>query len=147
MKNIKELTIKEATQILEFVFHNKEYSVTSLSFEPIFDKDGKQNITFSCDSIIGILYHNGQDRCLLHFYNTKVILWLYNNGYDIKDLLESSAHLSQLSNDFDSFALAIHSLVDKQNHVKEDKKHLYTLEYVLENLTKYLNKYYFKDYI
>lgn len=149
MKKIEELTEAEAREILEFTFPNKkdyEKYFRGLSLKPVIDEEGRQQVTFGMRPIIGIQYHNGQDNCILHFDNTKVVLWLYKNGYDITDMLEMNSHFSEMETDFENFAFAIHWLREKRNHIDEDKKHLYTLEYVLEELKKYNEKYYYKDY-
>lgn len=149
MKKIEELTEVEAREILEFVFPKKEsYEkyFTGLSLKPVITEDGSQQVTFGLRPIIGIKYHNGQDNCILHFDNTKVVLWLYKNGYDITELLEMNSHFSEMESDFENFSFAIHWLIEKRKHIEEDKKHLYTLDYVIEELKKYNEKYYYKDY-
>ncbi len=145
IKNIKDLSEDEAIQILEFVYSNNEYSFTKISFDRKITKDGEQ-ITFNGRSIIGIEYHNGQDNCILHFDNSKAILWLYKNGYDITEQLEENSYFSEMEKDFENFSFNIYWLVDKRNHIKKNKIHLYTLDYVLDELKKYNDKYYYKNY-
>ena len=146
-KNIKELTEDEAKQILEFAYpKEKDNWFRKLSFEPKITEDGKQQVTFGMRSIIGIEYHNGQDNCILHFDNTRVVLWLYKNGYDITELLEANSYLSEMEKDFENFSFAIHWLGETRKHIAKDKEHIYTLDYVLEELKNYNDKYYYKDY-
>ena len=94
-KNIKELTLEQAREILEWVYPNQTdltnptnytYDCTGLSFDPILTPDGGEQITFGGKSLIGIKYHNGQDYCLLPFDDTKVIFWLYQHNFEIEDI-------------------------------------------------------------
>lgn len=155
MKNIKELTEKEAMEILESVYPGKtnlsspksyEYWVTGISFEPVKAEGGGQYVTFGMRSIIGIKYHNGQDNCILHFDNTKVVLWLYKNGYDIQEFLESNSHFSQMENDFENFAYAVYCLGKGEEMFREDKKQNWTLDYVKKKCNELYTEYYLKDY-
>lgn len=144
MKNINDLTEKEAKEILEFVFPDKkdyEKYFREISFEPVFDEDGKHRITFGFRPIIGILYHNGQDNCILHFDDSKAVLWLYKNGYDITEMLEKNSYFSDMENEFFKCKSAIYSLNRRQESIPEDKKHLFTLEYVLKELKRIEDKY------
>jgi hypothetical protein len=146
MKNIIDLTEEEGKQILEFVYPDKERnSFTKLSFEPTLTGNGEQ-VTLGMRSIIGILYHNGQDNCILHFDNSKVVLWLYKNEYDITSLLEKNFYFSEMEQDFENFSYAIHWLGEQRKHIEKDRQHEYTLEYVLKEMDEYNEKYYFKDY-
>ena len=80
-----DMTLDEAKQILEFAYpKDKDNWFRKLSFEPKITEDGRQQVTFGMRPIIGIEYHNGQDNCILHFDNTKVVLWLYKNGSSIR---------------------------------------------------------------
>jgi hypothetical protein len=151
MKKIEELTEEEAREIFSFVYppENEKYKYhwfKELKKEPIINEDGSQRVTFSLRPIVGILYHNGQDNCVLHFDNTKVVLWLYKYGYDIENLLETNSHFTEMESDFESFSFAIHWLAEKRKHIPEDKKELYTLDYIFAELKKYNEKYYYKDY-
>ncbi len=148
MKNIKELSSDEAAQILDFVYPNSGdlYWFQKLSFEPIVSEDNKQQITLGGRSIIGIKYHNGQDNCILHFDNTKVVLWLYKNGYDITDLLESNSYLTEMENDFDDFAFNIQWMAKGEDSFRDDVKKNWTLDYVKKRCKELVDKYYYKDY-
>ena len=95
MKTIRELTFQDAEHILEYVFPNQtplsnpksyEKCVLGIDFEPVKLEDGYQ-VGWDGRFITGITYHNGQDKCILHFDDIKVISWLYKNGYDISSLL------------------------------------------------------------
>src|ERR1035437_3072833 len=125
-KNIKELTEDEAKQILEFVYPNKDNLFRELSFEPKITEDGRQQVTLGMRSIIGIEYHNGQDGCIIHFDNTKVVLWLYKNGYDITQLLETNSYLSEMETDFENFAYEIDWLSKGEEGFREDVKQNWT---------------------
>lgn len=146
-KNIKELTEDEVKQILEFVYPNdKNNRFRKLSFEPKITEDGKQQVTLRMRSIIGIEYHNGQDNCILHFDNTKVVLWLYKNGYDITELLEANAYLSEMEIDFENFAFGIDWVSKGEEGFREGYKQNWTLEYVTKKCKELLEKYYYKNY-
>ena len=147
MKNIKELTEDEAKDILKFVYPNEKYYwFKKLSFEPVITEDGKQQVTFGMRPIIGIEFHDGQDNCILHFDNTKVVLWLYKNGYDITELLEANSYLSQMEKDFEIFAFAIEWMSKGEEGFKDGFKQNWTLEYVTKKCRELLDKYYYKDY-
>ena len=146
-KNIKELTEDEAKQILEFTYpKNKDNLFRKLSFEPKITDDGKQQVTFDMRSIIGIEYYNGQDYCVLHFDNTKVVLWLYKNGYDITELLESNSYLSEMERNFENFSFEVIWLAKGEEGFREDVKHNWTLDYVKQKCKELVEKYYYKDY-
>jgi hypothetical protein len=146
-KNIKELSEDEAKEILKFVYPNDEYNwFKKLSFEPVITENGKQQITFGGRSIIGIEFHNGQDNCILHFDNTKAVLWFYKNGYDITELLEANSYLSQMEKDFENFAFAIEWMSKGEEGFKDGFKQNWTLEYVTKKCRELLDKYYYKDY-
>lgn len=136
-KNIRELTELEAKEILLFVFgQDKEADFMSLSFDVHPGPNGEgQYITFDGRSIIGIEYHNGQDRCILHFDNTKCVLWLYKHGYDITELLEKNAYMSEMEKDFSNMAFGIYQMI----HGRFEKDHKKRCE-------ELYNKYYIKDY-
>lgn len=147
MKKIEELTEVEAEEILKFVYPDEKYNwFKKLSFEPVIEKDGSQRVTFGMRSIIGIEYHNGQDNCILHFDNTKVVLWLYKNGYDVADLLEANSHYSEMETDFENFAFGISWMAKGEEGFREGSKQNWTLEYVTKKCKELLERYYYKDY-
>jgi len=146
-KDIKDLTEAEAEQILKFVYPNKkDNSFSGLHFKRIKNEDGSEDMTFSFRPIIGIEYHNGQDRCILHFDNTKVVLWLYKNGYDITELLEHNSYLSEMEKDFENFAFEIKWLGMGEDGFRDGFKQNWNLDYVTKKCEELNNKYYFKDY-
>jgi hypothetical protein len=147
MKNIKELTEEEAKEILKFVYPNDEnHWFKKLSFEPVITENGKQQITFGGRLIIGIEFHNGQDNCILHFDNSKAVLWLYKNGYDITELLEANSYFSQMEIDFENFAFAIEWMSKGEEGFRDGFQQNWTLEYVTKKCRELLDKYYYKDY-
>jgi len=146
MKNIKELTEKEAKEILEFVYPGEKYHLRSISFEPVICEDGRQQLTFGLRSIIGIEYHNGQDKCILHFDNTKVVLWLYKNGYDILEQLETNKHLSEMESDFEIVGYELDCMSKGEEGFREGYKQNWTLDYVKERCKELVDKYYYKMY-
>jgi hypothetical protein len=147
MKKIEELTEVEAEEILKFVYPDEKYNwFKKLSFEPVIEEDGSQRVTFGMRSIIGIEYHNGQDNCILHFDNTKVVLWLYKNGYDITDFLEANSYLSEMEADFENFSFAISWMAKGEDGFREGSKQNWTLEYVTKKCKELLERYYYKDY-
>lgn len=138
MKKINELTEDQAKEIIEFVYPDKGYFLQGLSFEPEFNKEGHEHVTFGMRSQIGILYHSDQDKCILHFDDTKVVLWLYNNGFDIKEILEMNDYMSEMENDFDNAMFEVHFTLEhwgKYNMKKLEKK-----------FKKIVEEYYSKDY-
>jgi hypothetical protein len=146
-KNIKELTEDEAKKILDFVYLNdKDNWFKKLSFEPEITEEGREQVTFGMRLITGIEYHNGQDNCILHFDNTKVVLWLYKNGYDITDLLEDNSYMSEMEIDFENFSFGIDSLSKGEEGFRDGFKKNWTLGYVTEKCKELLEKYYYKDY-
>ncbi len=145
MKKINELTEEEGKEILKFVFPDKDYQFLQLSFEKQFNEDGNEWVTMGFRSIIGILYLNDYpDRCLLHFDDTKVVLWLYKNGFEILEQLEQNQNLTKLEQHFDEFIYGVHSLRIRKELVSEEVKSLITLEYVLKNLKELEDRYYSK---
>lgn len=153
-KDIKRLSNDDAKQIFEYVFppsndRYRHYTFTDVSLEAVLTENGQQ-VSLGLRPLVGINYHNGQDRCILHFDNTKVVSWLYENGYDIKDLLDGNEHLSEMEGDFENFSFAIHWLaecLEKRDPVIEERtKFQYTFEYVIKQLRKFNEKYYYKDY-
>ena len=85
MKNIEELTTEEAIHNLSIVYPKYKNNFISIIHDVVVE-NGKQQITFGGDPIIGIKYINEfDDRCILPFTNTKVVLWLYKNNFDISE--------------------------------------------------------------
>lgn len=147
MKKIEQLTEVEAKEILKFVYPDEKYNYfLELSLEPQKAEGGGQYITFGGRSIIGILFHNGQDKCILHFDNTKAVLWLYKNGYDIADLLEINSHYSEMEMDFENFAYSIEWMAKGEEGFRKGSKQNWTLEYVTKKCKELLERYYYKDY-
>jgi queuine/archaeosine tRNA-ribosyltransferase len=90
MKNIRELTLSEAKEITKSCLDYETWG-EGLSFDPVIDKDtGRQQITFSGSSIIGITFKFGinSDGGLLSFNDLKVMKWLAAHGYDISDIFD-----------------------------------------------------------
>lgn len=144
-KKINELTEEEGKEILKFVYPNDDDYFQGLSFEPEITEEG-QYVTFGMRSIVGILFHNGQDNCILHFDNSKVVLWLYQHGYDIEDLLKENAYFSQFEKDMESLTFVMYQLAQGEESFREGSKHNWTLEYVQKRCADALSKYYYKDY-
>lgn len=154
-KNIKELTDQQAKEILEFVYPNEtdlsnpknyKYWFTKLSFESTMDKNGREQLTFDFLPIIGIQYHNGQDNCILYFNNSKVVLWLYNNGFEIEEFLIANQHYSEMEKDFNNFAFGIEYIAKGEDGFKDGYKHNWTLDYVKKKCSELIEEYYYKDY-
>ena len=146
MKKIEDLTNEQGKEILKFVFPTKDYYFKNISFNLKFndDKTG-QFVTFNGRSIIGIEYHDGQDNCILHFDDTRVVLWLYKNNFDITEQLETNKNMSQIEIDFDNMAFAIHWLSKVNEIVKEDLQKNLTTEYYIKECKRIYNDYYLKD--
>ncbi len=150
LKNIKDLTETEAKEILKYVYKDKdkydyEHYFTEIHQEPIIDENGNEQITFGGRSIIGIGFHNGQDNCILHFTNTKVLSWLYQHGYDIEDLLKYNEYLSDLEKDNEHMGWCLLQFARGEIIFKEGYKQNYTLDWVVKEAKECLQKYYFKD--
>jgi hypothetical protein len=145
MKNIKELTDNEGKEILKFVYPNeKDNYFLKISFEPVLNKDGHEQVSFSGRSIVGIQYHNGQDNCILHFNNTKVVLWLYKNGYDVTQYLEENSINSQIEEGFGNMVfelMQILKLTGNEPHFNEAFK--YDLDLVKTKCIEIINKHYY----
>ena len=141
MKLINELTETEAKEILASVFPNKDYILNEVSHTPFITEDGgSEEITFGGRSKIGILYRNDYgDNCILHFDNTKVVLWLYKNGYDITEQLEYNSHFSDMESKIDNIMFEIFEL--SNGNVREEYKTNYTLEYVEKKCKKLFDRY------
>jgi hypothetical protein len=146
MKDIKELTEEEAKQILDFVYPEDNYWFQKVSFEPKILENGSQQVTFDMRPIIGIEFHNGQDNCILYFDNSKVVLWLYKNGYDITNLLENNSYFSEMERDFENFAFSIEWMSKGEEGFREGHEHKWTLDYVKKKCKELVEKYYYKDY-
>lgn len=147
MKKIVELTDEEGKEILKFVY--PEYGgrdFMGISFEPKYDGEGNQEVTFGFRPIVGIKYHNGQDNCILHFNNSKVVLWLYRNGYDIESLLEINTYFSEMEGDFDHFSFEISRMADGDKYFRDEFKQNWNLDYVKKKCRDLLDKYWLKDY-
>lgn len=146
MKQINQLTEAEAKEILKFVYPNKDYDYMGLQFTPVIDKNGSMQVTFNIEPIVGILYHNGQDRCVLHFYNSKVVLWLYRNQYDIEKLLIHNQYFSQMEQNFDNMAFVISMLSKGDNPYESGDKEHFTIDYVKSRCKEIIEKYWYSDY-
>lgn len=140
MKKIEELTDAEGREILKFVYPSEDNYYQKLSFEPHIEEDGSQQITMGGRSLVGIFYHNGQDNCILHFDNTKVVQWLYEHGYDIGKQLKMNAYMSEMESDWEEFGYLIWSYI-----VKCESEHL-TVDDIKQKCDKWLKTYYYKDY-
>lgn len=162
MKKLNELTEKEGEEILKFIFpeeyKKKEIYFNKFSFEPIIDKEGRREITFGGMYVVGILYYSGinMDRCLLRFEDTRVILWLYSNNYDITELLEKNQYLSDVLEDYIDVQNKLRLLTGRPLMISYDDRevdfiaetygHPKTKEEIQDKLKELVKKYYFKEY-
>ncbi len=148
MKNIKELTNIDAIDILTFVYPKYDKSNFISIKHDVIIENGKQQITFGGNPIIGIEYFNDYpDRCILPFNNTKVVLWLYKNNFDISEYLETNKHHSDIiDGDFSDMAFYVYQMSKGEESFQENYKHNWTLEYVKKKCNEIYNKYYLKDY-
>jgi len=147
-KDIKELTEEEAKEILETVYPDEDVAFDKIHFEePERDEDGMRQVTFGLRSIIGIAFRAGLnwDGCMLHFDDTRVVNWLYKNGYEIGPLLESNKDMSKIEMDLENLAYDIHwhCEVNPKSLKEKDKEGYYTLEKTRELLLESANKYYY----
>lgn len=148
-KKINELTIVEAKEIIDFVYPDEDNFNVDLSFEPVKQEYGRsQRITMGGRSIIGIIYTGGinNDNKILYFDHTKVVLWLYRNGYDVEELLEENAYMSEMESDFENFAFEVELMSKGEEAFKDGYKQNWTLNYVKKKCKELIVKYYYKDY-
>lgn len=148
MKKISELTEEEGKEILNYVFPDEDYIYKGLSFEPVKSERGGEYVTMDGSSIIGIRFIGGMnnDGMVLHFNHTKVVLWLYQHGYDIGELLEENAYMSEMESDFESFAFEVEWMSKGEGGFKDRVKHNWNLDYVKNKCKELVEKYYYKDY-
>lgn len=146
-KDIKELTDKEAEEILKEVYPDEEVSFDKIHFEETpRDEDGMRQVTFGLRPIVGIAFRAGfnWDGCMLHFDDSRVINWLYKNGYEIGSLLEMNKDMSKIEMDLENLAYEIHWHCDHNPKVLEERgKKGYTLEDTRKYLIDAANKYYY----
>lgn len=145
-KSIKELTEEEAREILKFVHPDKDYWFDKLHHESKVEEDGTRQVTFGLRPIIGISYRNDMgDRCMIHFDNTRAMLWLYRNGYDIEEQLEINKDMTQMEYDLEELAFAITwHCESRPKHLKEEgKEDNYTLEKTRKVLLKAADRYFY----
>jgi hypothetical protein len=147
MKSIKELTDKEAEEMLKFVYPDRDYWFDKVHLESKIEEDGSRQVTFGMRPIIGISYMAGvnHDRCMLHFDDTRAILWLYKNGYDIEEQLTMNKDFSRIEMDLENLAYEIHWTCDHAPNSMKEKgaKEAFTLEKTRERLLEAANKYYY----
>lgn len=146
MKNIIELSDDEAKEILKFVYPNDaNISFIGVSHESKITPEGRERLTFDFRPIIGIEFHNGQDNCVLHFDNSRVVLWLYKNGYDILNFLENNVNHTQELYDFENFAFIVELLSSGEYTLPDGKRDVWTSANVMKTCSYALKKYYYKD--
>jgi len=145
MKNIREITKEECEEALEYVYPGKNYYYTGISHDMVIDEQGRQQLMLSGRSIIGIRYHNGQDNAVLHFDNTKLLVWLYKNGYDISEQLEVNSEMSEDEHGVSMMAFGMLSLAKGIDGFREGYKQNWTLEYVQKKCISLLDKWYYKS--
>lgn len=147
MKNIKDLTDNEAIEILKDVFSNEKHphKFIKISKEKIISSEDKEQIILGGNSIIHILYDNGDDECILHFTDTKVVLWLYKNNYNITDLLEYNKYLTDMENNFEKFAISILIISKGKKGYAKGYEQNYTLENIENRCKVLLDRYYYEQ--
>ncbi len=154
-KDIKSITEKEAKEILEYLFPNEtslsnpknyKYNFTKISHEMVLDKEGYQQISFGGRSLIGIFYYNDKigDECILHFDDIRILPWLYENDYDILDLLKENIIYYDMGNNFDNFAFAVLQLSKGVHAFAEGYKQNWNLEYVHNKCVELLDEYFYE---
>lgn len=140
MKKLTELTDEQAKEILNFVFNNEGYSFSKISFVA----DDPSQITMGGSRCIGIEFHNGQDNCILGFNNSKVVIWLYQNGFDIIDQLIQNKDVSDDLAAFDHIAFEVFCLSHGEEMFRGNTKKNWTLDYVKKKCSEIYEKYYLK---
>lgn len=153
----KELTEQNAKDILEFVFP-EEIKSGDIVYVEILKSNGIdrgfKNITSDNIPVVGIEYRDFFGRNVLEINNTKVILWLYKNGYDIFELLAVNKYLSEMEDNFYDICLDIRYLTgeplffitkrdnveNKMDLIAESKGHPKTKEEIQKKLEKICNK-------
>lgn len=145
-KDIKELTNDEAKEIFDYVNTDEYAYFEALITEPEIDNEGNIRVTLGLRPAVGIYYRNGSgDGCLLHFDHTGVISWLYNNNYEIGVLLENNKYLSNIEEDIDNLAFAIHWQCKgkPENLLQTIGVDSVTLDKTREELLKAADRYYY----
>lgn len=144
-KDIKQLTDKEAQEILRYVYPNDNDNLyKGISFETDKNKEGNIKVSMQGRPVIGIKYHNGQDNCILHFDHSKVILWLYEHGYDIFNFLVYNSDFSEIEKDFENFSFAIVCLAKDIAPTSKSYTN-WTLERVRNRLNKLIDEFFYKE--
>lgn len=144
-KPITDLSIEEANEILDFVYPGDDHTNIRLSFIPVKCENGEK-ITMGGRSIVGITYRGGinNDGMVLHFDNSKAVLWLYQNGYEIEELLNENICMSEMQSDFSNFAQEVELMSIGEDGFKDGYKHNWNLDYVKKKCKELLEKYYYK---
>lgn len=136
MKPIDHLTESEAIEILKFVFPNEEGIIFDfLSFEI---KKGKASRVNLINSNTGINFHIDKDEFTLKFSHMKVVLWLYQNGYDISHLLEANTHLTDTEYAFQHFSTEIFLI---SNGIDKNGNKIHSLSSVIKRCKELLKEY------
>lgn len=149
MKDINELTEAEAKELLAFVYPDDADNFQELRISEKINEDGTRNVTMGLRPITGVLFRTGinWDGAVLHFDNTKAVLWLYRHGYDIEKYLEMNSHYSEMENDFSHFAYEVESLSKPIEEYREGYKHNYNIDSIRDRAKKAVDEYYFnKEY-
>ena len=143
MKNITELTENEAIEILEFVFPNSYASFEKIIFEPLKDENGNYQVTMGLSLVVGISYRNEYgDGCVLPFHDSKVVLWLYKNRYDILEQLEFNKGFSNMEHFLSNLVYNVYTLSLGEDDFREGYKHNWTLDYVKRKAKEWSDAYY-----
>ena len=149
MKNISELTYREAEDLLHFVYPElSKGSFCKIRVKPEESPNGGVYITMGGGDGVGVEYLNDHcDKCVLHFDDTRAVLWLYRHGYDIEKQLVNNSYLSEMESDFNALAYGLHYYIeDAEKNFIEERKQNYTLEYTRKKASELLDTYYYKDY-
>jgi hypothetical protein len=141
MKPLIELTADQAKEILEFALSNSDWIFSKISIEP----DDPNQLTFEGKRCIGIEYHFDQDTYILPFNDSKVVLWLYQNGFEILDYLIENQNDSQSLADFDDLAFEVFCLSKGTENFSDNFKHNWSLDFVKQKCENIYKKYYLKN--
>jgi len=152
-KPLTELTHKDGERIFEFYFPGKtplfdpksyDYWFTEIRHESIVDEYGMRQISLSSGRpIIGIMGKGGLncDNILLHFDDPKVMLWLYQNGFDIEEQLKENVGMFEDREALEHLVQGILQFSKGEDAFADTHKHNCTREFYINESKKLIEQY------
>lgn len=137
MRDIKTLTDQEAKEFLDKIFQDEKVYFEEVSFERKIEEDGKEQVTWSGQSLIGIKYRNDNgDGCMIFFEDLRFVKWAHEKGFDITPLIKNFDWIQKDINEMDSFIIDVGFYLLRYADENDDPKKY------LDAIQKSLNKYY-----